>query len=174
MTTATDLPDRYHELKRMGGIAHQLLASVRAADRFIAMGPAADRDTACWLVSGAVTLAQELASDLDVLGRQSRDSGGEPGRAAGLAQWRMTAHQLHAACRAADLFLEQESRDDHDTGTWLLARALGLADRLTSALDDGAGAWAAERPRDAAATAATAPDVARRINTPQVPRKASV
>ena len=37
---------------------------------------------------------------------------------------RVRAHQLHAATRAADHFLDQSARDDQETGTWLVATAL--------------------------------------------------
>jgi hypothetical protein len=63
-----------------------------------------------------------------------------------MAPWRRLAHQLHAACRAADMFLEQETRDEQDTGAWLVASARGLADRLAAALDDGIGVKVAAEP----------------------------
>lgn len=128
-------------LRHLGALAHQLRASIRACDRFLSLGVAEDRDTACWLISGAVTLGGELAHELDSLARTQREAGGDPARARDLAAWRTVAHQLHAACRAADVFLEQDSRDDQDTGTWLVAGARRLGDQLVSALDDGVGAW---------------------------------
>lgn len=134
-------------LRRLGGLAHQLRAAVRASDRFLTLGPAEDRDTACWLMSTAVALGAEVAEELDGLARTAREAGADSAASQRMAQWRMNAHQLHAACRAADLYLEQDSRDEQDTGTWLVACALGLADKLAGALDDGVGARMADKPR---------------------------
>jgi hypothetical protein len=142
MSTA-DQTLRTQSLRRLGGLAHQTRASLRAADRFVTTGSAEDRDSASWLVCTAVELAREVADELDGLARGLREAGTDASRQQALAPWRKVAHQLHAACRAADVYLEQESRDDRDTGTWLVASALALADRLAGALDDGVGAWAA-------------------------------
>ncbi|MCB1994602.1 MAG: hypothetical protein H6933_16015 [Burkholderiaceae bacterium] len=133
-------------LRQLGALAHQARATLRAADRFVAQGGAPDLDTASWLVSTAVDLAHEVAGELDGLARGLRETGAEGQQLLALAPWRRAAHQLHAACRAADLFLEQESRDDRDAGTWLVASARNLADRLAAALDDGVGARAAAEP----------------------------
>lgn len=137
---------RQQALRQLGALAHQARATLRAADRFVTQGPSPDTDTANWLVSTAVDLAHEVAQELDVLARGLREAGGDPLLLQALAPWRRSAHQLHAACRAADLFLEQESRDDRDTGAWLVASARTLADRLAAALDDGVGRWAAAEP----------------------------
>lgn len=137
---------RQQALRQIGALAHQARASLRAADRFVTQGPADDADTASWLVSTAVDLTQEVAEELDGLARGLRDAGAEALQLQALAPWRRTAHQLRAACRAADLFLEQESREDRDTGAWLVASARTLSDRLAAALDDGVGRWAAAEP----------------------------
>lgn len=146
MSTPAEQNLRQQSLRRLGGLAHQTRASLRAADRFVTQGGAEDRDTASWLVCTAVELASEVASDLDSLAKGLREAGSDAARQQALAPWRKISHQLHAACRAADVYLEQDSRDDQDTGTWLVASALGLADRLAGALDDGVGAWAASEP----------------------------
>ena len=49
---------------------------------------------------------------------------------------RVRAHQLHAATRAADHFLDQDTLDGRDTGGWLIATALGLAQKLAGEIDD--------------------------------------
>lgn len=146
MNATTDQNLRQQSLRRLGGLAHQTRASLRAADRFLTQGSAEDRDDASWLVCTAVELVHEVAGDLDGLAKGLREAGTDAARQQALAPWRKVAHQLHAACRAADVYLEQDSRDDQDTGTWLIASALGLADRLAGALDDGVGAWAAVEP----------------------------
>lgn len=146
MSTAAEHSLRQQSLRRLGGLAHQTRASLRAADRFVTQGSPEDRDSASWLVCTAVELAREVAGELDGLAKGLREAGSDAARQQALAPWRKTAHQLHAACRAADVYLEQESRDDQDTGTWLVASALGLADRLAGALDDGVGTWAVAEP----------------------------
>lgn len=146
MNAATEQANvRQQALRRLGGLAHQTRACLRAADRFVTQGDAADTETANWLVSTAVDLAREVADELDGLARGVRDgsTGSEASRLQALAPWRRTAHQLHAACRAADVFLEQDTRDDQDTGTWLVASARTLADRLAAEMDDAIGTWAA-------------------------------
>ncbi len=142
MNTA-DQTLRTQSLRRLGGLAHQTRASLRAADRFVTAGDAEDRDSASWLVCTAVELAREVADELDSMARGLREAGSDAARQQALAPWRKVAHQLHAASRAADVYLEQDSHDDRDTGTWLVASALALAERLAGALDDGVGAWAA-------------------------------
>ena len=144
MTAAPEQNQRHQTLRRLGGLAHQTRASLRAADRFVTQGTPEDKDSASWLVCTAVELARELSDELDNLAKGLREAGSDGARQQALAPWRKNAHQLHAASRAADVYLEQESRDDQDTGTWLVASALGLADRLAAALDDGVGAWVAE------------------------------
>ena len=151
MNAATDAPhlraDAHQQtLRHLGALAHQARATLRAADRFVTQGDAPAVDTASWLVCTAVELAQEVAGELDGLARGLRETGAEGQQLQALAPSRRAAHQLHAACRAADLFLEQESREDRDAGTWLVASARALADRLTTALDDGVGARAVNEP----------------------------
>ncbi len=137
---------RQQSLRQLGALAHQARATLRAADRLITQGPAHEADTANWLVCTAVELAQELTQELDTLARGLRDTGAEAQQLQAMAPWRRTAHQLHAACHAADMFLEQDARDDRDTGAWLVASARTLADRLAAALDDGVGRWGAAEP----------------------------
>jgi hypothetical protein len=55
-----------------------------------------------------------------------------------VATLRVRAHQLCAAARAADHFLDQDTREDRETGSWLVATAMGLANKLSSELDDSA------------------------------------
>ncbi len=132
-------PDRQHTLRALGARAHQLRAATRAADHFTARGDEHDTHTGAWLMSCALNLAQELAEDIDALARSFRDS--PDARLQPLvAALRVRAHQLHAAARAADHYLEQDTPDDRDTGSWLIATALGLATRLAAEIDDGAGA----------------------------------
>jgi hypothetical protein len=137
---------RHQALRHLGALAHQTRASLRAADRFVTQDGPQDNETASWLVCTAVDLAQEVAQELDSLARGLRESGSDAARLQAMAPWRRLAHQLHAACRAADMFLEQETRDDQDTGAWLVASARTLADRLAAALDDGIGAQAVAEP----------------------------
>ena len=58
------------------------------------------------------------------------------------------AHQLHAAARAADHFLDQETHEDRDTGSWLMATARTLAERLAHEIDDGASLLNKRAPGD--------------------------
>ena len=46
------------------------------------------------------------------------------------------AYQLLAATRAADHFIAREGEEDRDTGSWLIACALGLADKLANELEE--------------------------------------
>ena len=124
-----------HGLRQLGARAHQLRASTRAADHFNSQDNTADRDTGSWLVSSAVALASDLAADLDVLARSMRERG-DTAMTATVGAIRTRAHQLHAAARAADHFLDQESNEDRDTGSWLIATAHGLAQKLASEIDD--------------------------------------
>jgi hypothetical protein len=45
------------------------------------------------------------------------------------------AYQLLAAARAADHFIAQEDIEDRDTGSWLIAYAVGLAEEMAADLD---------------------------------------
>lgn len=128
--------DRYTQLRTLAGRAWQLRASARGAEHFLLQQGAVDQDTGTWLIATALAQAEELAADLDGFARSLKEGLPEPALALPVPKLRARAHQLHAATRAADHFLEQESRDDHDTGSWLIATALGLADRLATELDD--------------------------------------
>ncbi|MBE2243271.1 MAG: hypothetical protein IAE86_10985 [Burkholderiaceae bacterium] len=136
VSAKTTSGETYPMMRQLGGRAHQLLAATRAADHFIAQESDADRDTGSWLISCAVTLADELADDLDGMARNIRASAADPALSLGFQRLRVRAHQLHAATRAADHFLEQESNLDRSTGSWLIACALGLADKLANELEE--------------------------------------
>ena len=134
-----DLPgadDNTQALRRLGARAHQLRAATRAADHFSQQDTDEDRGTASWLMSCALGLAAELASDIDGLARGLRESSADTALQRGVASVRVRAHQLHAASRAADRFLEQESLEDRETGSWLIACAHGLAGKLAAELDN--------------------------------------
>lgn len=129
--------DPHQTLRILGARAHQLRATTRAADHYNAQDSQEDRDTGSWLMSCALQLADELAADVDGLARALRES---PADAALLRQTvaalRVRAHQLHAAARAADHFLDQDTHEDRDTGSWLIATACGLAQKLAAEIDD--------------------------------------
>jgi len=129
---------RYQALRQLGSRAHQLRAATRAADHFVALGVAEDRDTGSWLMSCAVGLAEELASDIDGIARSLKEAPADAAFSQSVQSLRVRAHQLHAAARAADHFLDLDSHDDRDTGSWLIACARGLADKLAAEIDDGA------------------------------------
>jgi hypothetical protein len=142
-TTGDDNPksaakggETYPLMRQLGGRAYQLLAAARAADHFTAQDSVEDRDTGSWLISCAVGLAEELAADLDAMGRTLKNGSGDAALVQGLPKLRTRAHQLHAATRAADHFLEQDNNVDRSTGSWLIACALGLADKLATELED--------------------------------------
>lgn len=154
--------DSYALLRQFGGRAYQLLAAARAADHFIAQEGVEDRDTGSWLISCAVGLAEELAADLDAMGRSLKAGGGDAAQLLVLQKVRARAHQLHAATRASDHFLEQDNNVDRSTGSWLIACALGLADKLANEIEDlangmrrGAGDSAGELPAIRRAATAT-------------------
>lgn len=130
--------DRQQTLRDLGARAHQLRATTRAADHFTAATSESDRNTGAWLMSSAVTVAEDLAADVDVLARSLKEGPADPALQQQVAKLRVGAHQLHAAARAADHFLEQDSREDHETGSWLIATANTLAKKLASEFDDAA------------------------------------
>ncbi len=130
--------DPHHALRRFGARAHQLRASTRAADHFNSRDSSEDRNTGSWLMSGAVVLAHELAVDIDGLTRLLRERPADAALHQTVSTLRVRAHQLHAGCRAADHFLDQDSSEDRDTGSWLVAAAHGLAKRLAAEIDDSA------------------------------------
>lgn len=133
-----DADSRSHSLRRLGAQAHQLRATTRAADHFIALGVPEDRDTGSWLMSSAVDMADDVANQLDGMGRGLKETPVDAGFAQTVQLLRVRAHQLHAAARAADHFLDLDSRDDRETAGWLIASARGLADKLAAEIDDGA------------------------------------
>ncbi len=128
--------EAYPVMRQLGGRAYQLLAAARAADHFIAQESVEDRDTGSWLIACAVGLAEELAADLDGLAKNLKAGASDPGLSQGFQKLRARAHQLHAATRAADHFLDQDNNVDRSTGSWLIACALGLADKLANELED--------------------------------------
>lgn len=128
--------EAYPMMRQLGGRAYQLLAAARAADHFIAQESAEDRDTGSWLIACAVSLAEDMAADLDGLAKNLKASGSDPVMSNGFQKLRARAHQLHAATRAADHFLDQDNNVDRSTGSWLIACALGLADKLANELED--------------------------------------
>ena len=123
-------------LRQLGSRAHQLRAATRAADHYCGMDDEDDRNTGSWLMSCAVGLSEELAADIDGLARSMRDVPPDTALQQAVSAARVRAHQLHAAARAADHFLEQESTEDRETGSWLIACALGVAVKLAAQLDD--------------------------------------
>lgn len=130
--------DTLSALREIGTRAHQLRASTRAADHFNALDTPEDRSTGSWLISSALLLARELASDLDGMARTLRNSGTDSLLSSKVAALRTRAYQVHAAARAADHFLDQDAPDDRETGSWLIATAQGLAQKLASEIDDSA------------------------------------
>jgi hypothetical protein len=128
--------EHYQQLRRLGALAYQVRASTRAADHYVAQENTADSETASWLISVSVSLATEISGDLDLLARNVKDRPSETGIVHPLQKLRTLAHQYHAAARAADHFLEQDSGEDRGTGSWLIACALGLADKLAGQLED--------------------------------------
>jgi hypothetical protein len=128
--------DAYPILRKLGGHAYQLHAAARAADHYLGQDNGTDRETGAWLISSAFGIAEELASELDGLAKILRERPGDAGFLTELRQLRTRAHQLHATTRAADHFLEQDSNDDRSTGSWLIAYALGVAEKLASELED--------------------------------------
>jgi len=142
--------DAYHALRRLAGVGYQLRAALRAGDRFLAQDATEDRDTGSWLISTAVALADDVTAELDGLARGWKPRPQE----AGLTQLRTRAHQLHAATRAADHFLEQDNTEDRSTGSWLVACALGLADKLSGETEDLASALKRNAPEGATPTEA--------------------
>jgi hypothetical protein len=128
--------DHSQALRQLGSRAHQLRAATRAADHYCGLDAEEDRNTGSWLMSCAVGLAAELAADIDGVARSLRDAPANAALEAAVSAVRVRAHQLHAAARAADRFLEQENAEDRETGSWLIACALGVAVKLASELDD--------------------------------------
>jgi hypothetical protein len=134
---ALNTDDPHKALRQLGARAHQLRAATRAADHFNALDTAEDRYTGSWLVSSVLALAADIAADLDSLARAVKERPVDANLRQAVASLRVRAHQLHAAVRAADHYLDQETREDHDTGGWLVATALTLAHKLAGEIDDG-------------------------------------
>jgi hypothetical protein len=115
-----------------------LRAATQAADHFNARDTAEDRNTGSWLMSTALALAHDLAGDIDGLARTLKERPADAALQQAVANIRVRVHQLHAAARAADHFLDQDTNDDRETGGWLVATALGLAQKLAAEIDDSA------------------------------------
>lgn len=146
-TTDAEMNDPYKALRQLGARAHQLRAATRAADHFNARDTDEDRNTGSWLISTALALAADVAEEVDGLARLLKEKPADAALRSVVAQLRVRAHQLHATARAADHFLDQDSREDQETGSWLVATALTLAHKLASEIDDGA--MPAKRPSTA-------------------------
>jgi hypothetical protein len=129
-------PDAYHLLRRLGGLAYQLRATARAGDHFLAQDNRDDRDTGGWLISCAVSVAEEVTQELDGLAYSVRERPADGGLTGPVQKLRARAHQLKALSRGADHFLDQDSAEDRSTGSWLVACALAMADKLAAELDD--------------------------------------
>ena len=129
----TDAPQA---LRALGARAHQLRATTRAADHFNAQDSSEDRNTGSWLMSCALGLAEELAHDVDSVARSMKERNTDSATLQRVSNLRVRVHQLHAAAKAADHFLDQDSHEDRDTGSWLIATACGLAQKLASEMDD--------------------------------------
>ena len=135
-STVSEGGDAAQALRQLGARAHQLRATTRAADHYNAQDAQAERDTGSWLISSAVGLAEDLAADIDGLARSIKERQADAALLLRISPLRVRAHQLHAAAKAADHFLDQDSRDDQDTGSWLIATANALAVKLAAELDD--------------------------------------
>lgn len=131
--------ETYQSMSEAGGRAWQLHATARAADHFVRQDAPADRSTGSWLVACAVDLAEEVAAELDSIARSLKERPTDAALSATLHPLRTRAHKLHAAARAADHFLDQDTGEDRSTASWLVACALELATRLANGLDDQAG-----------------------------------
>lgn len=132
--------DVYGTLRRLAGVGYQLRASLRGGDRFLALDANDDHNTGVWLISCALTLAEDIKTELDGLARSWKPRAGDAAVATALHKLRTRAHQLHASTRAADHFLDQDGAEDRSTGSWLVACALGLAEKLAGETEDLASA----------------------------------
>ena len=124
-------------MRQLGQRAHQLRAATRAAEHFSAQGNEADRNTGSWLMSCAVDMAGDLAGEVDALSRMLKEQAADVMFKQTVSLLRVRAHQVHAAARAADHFLDGESAEDQDTGAWLVSTAFTLAKQLAAEVDDG-------------------------------------
>lgn len=123
-------------MRQLGRRAHQLRATTRAAEHFSAQGNEADRNTGSWLMSCAVAMAGEMAGEVDALARLVKEQPADVMFKQTVALLRVRAHQVHAASRAADHFLDGDSTEDQDTGSWLVSTAFSLAQQLAAEVDD--------------------------------------
>lgn len=129
--------DAIHQaLRQLGARAHQLRAATRAADHFNALDSNEDRNTGSWLMSCALALSADLADDIDGLARSLKEHPVDTALQSRVSALRVRTHQLHASARAADHFLDRDTREDRDTGSWLIATASSLAQKLASEIDD--------------------------------------
>ncbi len=124
-------------MRMLGQRAHQLRATARAAEHFSAQGNEVDRNTGSWLMSCAVAMAGDLAGEVDALTRMLKEQPADVMFKQTVATLRVRAHQVHAATRAADHFLDGETAEDQDTGSWLVSTAFTLAKQLAAEVDDG-------------------------------------
>jgi hypothetical protein len=91
-----------------------------------------------------------------------RTPAAKEGPAQALRQLGSRAHQRHATARAADRFLDLDTAEDNDTGSWLVATAYSLALQLASERDNGMAT--ARRPTtDKAPIERHDPSLARRV-----------
>lgn len=148
--------EAYQLLRRLAGVGYQLRAATIAGDRFLTADDESDRDTGVWLISCALSLAEEITLEIDGLAKTWKQRGSDPAASTALHQLRIRAHQLHAAAKAADHFLDEDNPDDRGTGSWLVATALALADKLAGETED----LASMLKRPAAVEAAAAAPVA--------------
>ena len=163
--------DAAQVLRLLGARAHQLRATTRAADHYNAQDLQSERDTGSWLISSAVGLAEDLAADIDGFARSLKDRQADAALLTRISALRVRAHQLHAAAKAADHFLDQDSREDQDTGSWLIATANALAVKLAAELDDSV-AGLRRGPQDKAPVAPIEPHdpaLARRLAAATLP-----
>jgi len=134
---ATSDENNAQVMRQLGQRAHQLRATARAAEHFSAQSNEADRNTGSWLMSCAVAMAGDLAGEVDALTRTLKEQPADVMFKQSVATLRVRAHQVHAATRAADHFLDGETAEDKDTGSWLVSTAFTLAKQLAAEVDDG-------------------------------------
>jgi hypothetical protein len=162
--------DPHKALRELGSRAHQLRAATRAADHFNALDTGEDRNTGSWLMSSALALSADVAADIDGLSRALKERPADAALRHAVVTLRIRAHQLAAAARAADHFLDQETREDRETGGWLIATALTLATKLAAEIDDCA-APVRRAASDAAGIEAHDPGLVRRMAAATTPAR---
>lgn len=154
--------DGYQQLRRVAALGFQARATLVAGDRFLTHDDDKDRETAGWLVSCAVALAEEAATDIDGFAKSWKPKTPDPAITGALHKLRMRAHQLQAATRAADHFLDQDNAEDRSNGSWLVATALSLADKLAGETEDLASAVKRNGSGEASVPASNTPEAAAR------------